>query len=80
VTVGLCRMRGRLAWSSAAAAIASAVLLIQAEPLARLLHLSPLGAQDWLLAAGIGLAAGALAALLPVRRASLSDVRRRGTR
>jgi Ca2+-transporting ATPase len=63
VTVGLCRMRGRLAWSSAAAAIASAVLLIQAEPLARLLHLSPLRAQDWLLAAGIGLAAGALAAL-----------------
>jgi Ca2+-transporting ATPase len=63
VAVGLCRMRGQLAWTLAVAAIASAVLMIQAEPIARLLHLSPLRAQDWLLAVGVGLAAGVLAAL-----------------
>jgi Ca2+-transporting ATPase len=63
VTVGLSRMRGRLAWGLAAATVASALLMIQIEAIARVLHMSPLHAQEWLLAAGSGLAAGGLAAL-----------------
>jgi Ca2+-transporting ATPase len=64
LTVGLSRLRGRLAWSLAAAAVASAILMIQNEAIARLLHLSPLRAQDWLVAAATAVTAGALAALL----------------
>jgi Ca2+-transporting ATPase len=71
VTVGLSRLRGRLAWTLAIAAVASAILMIQSRAIARLLHLSPLHAQDWLVAAATAVTAGALAALLvraPVRR------------
>jgi Ca2+-transporting ATPase len=71
VTVGLSRLRGRLAWGLAITATASAILLIQSAAIARLLHLSPLRAQDWLFAAATAVTAGALAALLaraPVRQ------------
>jgi Ca2+-transporting ATPase len=64
VTAGLSRLRGRVAWGVSAAAVASAVVMIQVEPLARLLHLSPLHADDWLVAAGSGVVAGSLSALL----------------
>jgi Ca2+-transporting ATPase len=68
VTVGLCRMRGRLALGLSAAAVASAFLMIQVEPIARLMHMSPLHSQDWLLALGSGLAAGALSTLFVTSR------------
>jgi Ca2+-transporting ATPase len=40
-----------------AASAASAVVLVQVPPLARLLHLAPLHGEDWLLAAGASLLA-----------------------
>jgi len=63
VTVGLSGMRGRVAWTLSIATIASAVVILQIESLAHLLHLSVLHTDDWLVAAGIGLAAGWLSTL-----------------
>jgi Ca2+-transporting ATPase len=67
VTGGLSRCRGRAALSLAASGIASAIVIIQVPPIASFLHLSPLQAGDWLIAAATGLGAGMLAALLPRR-------------
>lgn len=62
VTAGLSRLRGRTALGLATAALVSAIVLIQVPTIARLLHLSPLHGDDWLVAAAAGLAAGLLSA------------------
>jgi Ca2+-transporting ATPase len=80
VTAGLSRLRGRVAWGVSAAAVASAVVMIQVEPIARLLHLSPLHADDWLVAAGSGVVAGSLSALLTRGRRRAACDGRRGRR
>lgn len=74
VTAGLTRLRTRSAIIAAAAALASAPILVQAQPLAELLHLRPLHLDDWGLAALGGMLAGSLAALLP-RRSKPSPTR-----
>jgi Ca2+-transporting ATPase len=61
LTAALSRLRTRAAWLVSAASVASAVLLIQTPPLARILHLVPLHAEDWTLAVAAG-----LLAVLPV--------------
>lgn len=66
VTAGLAGLRNRPAISAILATIASAIVLVQLAPLATLLHLQPLHADDWLLASLVGLAAGALATLFPI--------------
>ncbi len=48
-----------------AAAIGSALVLVQVQALAEVLHLSPLHFDDWLIAGLGGLLAGALAAGWP---------------
>jgi Ca2+-transporting ATPase len=57
----LSRLRTRVAWLVCLGTVASAVVLVQVPSLARLLHLGPLHAVDWLVAAG-----GALLAALPL--------------
>jgi P-type Ca2+ transporter type 2C len=47
------------------ATIGSAVLLVQIAPLAKLLHLSPLHADDWLIAGLSGAIVASLAAFIP---------------
>jgi Ca2+-transporting ATPase len=61
LTAALSRLRTQAARLVSLGTLASAVALIQVLPLARALHLEPLHAADWLLAA-----AGALAAALPL--------------
>jgi Ca2+-transporting ATPase len=61
LTAALSRLRTRAAWLVSLGTLASAVALVQVPPLARILHLEPLHAGDWLLAA-----ASALAAALPL--------------
>ena len=63
VTLGLSRLRGRAAWGLAAIAIGSAIVLMQVPQLARLLHLSPLHREDWIIALASGLATGLLSAV-----------------
>jgi Ca2+-transporting ATPase len=63
VTVGLSRLRGRAAWGLAAIAIGSAIVMMQVPQLARLLHLSPLHREDWIIALATGLATGLLSAV-----------------
>jgi hypothetical protein len=41
--------------------------MIQVEPITRLLHLSPLHADDWLVAAVTGLAVGSVSAMFAPR-------------
>jgi len=73
LTAALSGLRTRAAWLVSAATAASAVVLVQVAPLARVLHLAPLHAGDWGLAAGAALLA--IAPLAPLRR---SASRRRG--
>lgn len=68
ITAGLSGLRTRTAAISVVAAIASAAVLVQLPALAELVHLSPLHADDWMLATAAGLLPGAIAALLPLRR------------
>jgi Ca2+-transporting ATPase len=68
VTAGLSRLRGRAALGLAATAIGSAIVMIQVPQIAGLLHLSPLHADDWLVAAASGFAAGLLSAAFAHRR------------
>ncbi|AMN48041.1 Ca2+-transporting ATPase [Steroidobacter denitrificans] len=68
ITAGLSGLRTRTATISVVAAIASAAVLVQHPVLAELVHLSPLHADDWMLATVAGLLPGAIAALLPLRR------------
>ena len=65
MTAGLTRLRSRGSVMAVLATIGSALLLIQIPPLARLLHVSPLHADDWLIAALGGLFVGSVAAFLP---------------
>jgi Ca2+-transporting ATPase len=68
VSLGLSHGRGLAAASLAVTAILSAIVLIQVPPTARLLHLSPLHAEDWIAAAVSGVAAGLLSAAFAYRR------------
>jgi hypothetical protein len=61
LTAGLSRLRTRAARLVSAATVASAIVLVQTPPLARILHLEQLHLADWTLAV-----AGALLALLPL--------------
>jgi Ca2+-transporting ATPase len=65
VTAGLSRFSTRAAAGISVAAVLSALVLVQVPAIASLLHLTPLHGDDWLIAAGGGLAAGSLSALLP---------------
>lgn len=67
VTLGLGGLRARSAVLAAGAAVLSAILFVQVDPLAQMLHLNPLHADDWLIAALVGLLPGALAWLLSWR-------------
>ena len=74
-TAALSGLRTRTAWLVSAATIASAVVLVQAAPLARLLHLAPLHLEDWMLAVG-----SAALALTPFGLARPRAGRGRGAR
>ena len=65
MTAGLTRLRSRSSVIAVLATIASAVLLVQIAPLARLLHLSPLHLDDWLIAGLGGAIVASLAAFIP---------------
>jgi Ca2+-transporting ATPase len=65
MTAGLTRLRTRSSVIAVLATIASAVLLVQLAPLARLLHLSPLHVDDWLIAGLGGAIVASLAAFIP---------------
>lgn len=74
VTAGLSRLSTLTAAAIVSTAVLSAIVLVQLPALALLLHLTPLHLDDWLIAAGGGLAAGVLSALLP----NINDLRIRG--
>jgi Ca2+-transporting ATPase len=61
LTAALSRLRTRAAWLVSAATVASAIVLVQMPPLARVLHLEPRHLGDWALAV-----AGGLLALVPL--------------
>lgn len=65
MTAGLTRLRSQSSVIAVLATIASAVLLVQIAPLARLLHLSPLHLDDWLIAGSGGAVVASLAAFIP---------------
>ena len=65
VTIGLSGLATRAAVLVSIAGLLSALAFVQVPALAQLLHLSPLHADDWLIAASGGLVAGALSALMP---------------
>jgi Ca2+-transporting ATPase len=67
ITLGLGGLKSRSAALTAAVSLASAILFVQVDSIAELLHLSPLHADDWLLACVAGLLPGALASLLTWR-------------
>lgn len=64
ITASLSRLRTRSAWLVVVASVGVTVLLVQIPSLAALLHVRPLHLDDWLIAAGGGLAAG----LIPLWR------------
>ncbi len=68
LTAALSRLRTRAAWFVSAATIASAIVLVQTPPLARVLHLEPLHRADWALAMAGALPALLLLGLTAVRR------------
>ncbi|MGZ9075166.1 MAG: cation transporting ATPase C-terminal domain-containing protein, partial [Burkholderiaceae bacterium] len=68
LTAGLNGVRSRSTLVALALTLGSALALVQIEPIARLLHLSPLHLDDWIIAAAGGLIAGAGAALIPRRQ------------
>jgi P-type Ca2+ transporter type 2C len=65
VTLGLAGLGSKPAIIAIVATIVSAIMLVQVEPVARLVHLRPLHLDDWLLAALGGAAAGILSSLFP---------------
>lgn len=67
-TLGLSSLRTRSSVVAIVGSLASAVVFVQSGPIAELLHLSPLHADDWLLAAAAGVVPGALASLMIWRR------------
>ena len=68
LTAGLNGVGSRSTLVALTLTLGSALALVQIEPLARLLHLSPLHLDDWIIAAAGGLIAGAGAALIPRRQ------------
>lgn len=66
VTAALSGLSSRAALVATAATAASALVGIQFAPLARLLHMSPLHASDWLIAGLGGILAGAGALAIPL--------------
>ena len=62
MTAGLTRLRSRASVIAVVATIGSALILVQVPTFARLRHLSPLRADDWLIAGLGGLVVGSLAA------------------
>ena len=65
MTAGLTRLKSRASVIALMATIGSALLLVQVPLFASLLQLSPLHADDWLIASLGGLVVGSLAAFLP---------------
>jgi Ca2+-transporting ATPase len=65
MTAGLSRLKSRASMIAVLMTIGSALVFVQIPPLASLLHLSPLHADDWLIAGVGGLIGGSLAAMLP---------------
>ncbi|HEX7533485.1 MAG TPA: HAD-IC family P-type ATPase [Methyloceanibacter sp.] len=65
MVAGLTRLKSRASIIAISTTIGSALVLVQAPLFARLLHLSPLHGDDWLIAALGGLVVGSLTALLP---------------
>jgi Ca2+-transporting ATPase len=65
MTAGLTRLRSRASVIAVLATIGSALVLVQVPGFARVLHLSPLHADDWLIAGLGGLVVGSLASFLP---------------
>jgi Ca2+-transporting ATPase len=59
-TAVLSRLRTRAARFIVAATVASSLLIVQTAPLAARLHLAPLHRDDWLIAAGLAVAAAGL--------------------
>jgi len=64
VTSTLSGLRSRSAVIAVVATISSALIIVQLQPVAQLLHLNPLHFTDWILAALGGLLTGALAGLM----------------
>jgi Ca2+-transporting ATPase len=79
VVAALSRLSSRVAVLATLAAAGSALVLVQVAPIADLLHLAPLHFDDWLLAAGGGVAVGALAALIPAFQPTISGAMPRPT-
>jgi Ca2+-transporting ATPase len=65
MTAGLTKLKSRASVIAISATIGSALVLVQVPLFARLLQLSPLHADDWLIASLGGLVVGSLAAFLP---------------
>ncbi|MNZ58532.1 hypothetical protein D3C78_765440 [compost metagenome] len=61
ITAGLSRLRGAMARAICLLGLAALLLFVQWPPLAARLHLQPLHAADWAIAAGAGLLAGLVA-------------------
>ena len=68
ITAALSRLHGHAAKWVVAATIGLSLLLVQVPALAQYLHLRPLHADDWLIAAAGGLLAALLPALGPLSR------------
>jgi Ca2+-transporting ATPase len=75
VTAALSKLRSRGAIIASAAAIGSAIVIVQIPPLAGLMHMTPLHLTDWAIAALGGLVAGSFALLIPLmqRRVQRSE-------
>lgn len=75
ITASLAGLRSRAARIAVAGTMALSFLLVQTPALAALLHMKPLHADDWMLAAGGGLLASVLAAAASARRGGARDAR-----
>jgi Ca2+-transporting ATPase len=61
ITAGLSRLRTMSARVIVSSSVLSTIVLVQVPPIAALIHLQPLHASDWAVAAAGGLLAGVLA-------------------
>ncbi len=68
ITASLSGLKGRAARIIITAALISLVLLVQVPAIAALVHLRPLHAEDWVIAAAAGTLTGALSLLFGLRR------------
>ena len=69
VTLGLSRLQTRAAIWAALLSALSALVLVQHPRTSKLLHLTPLHIDDWMIAAVCAVFAGVLATSLPARNA-----------